>query len=196
MDSKSARERMRGQRRRQRTRSILIWGGLGAGLIVLVAALLWPRVQPSVGLAVPVMGSSAHVEAGTDPGPYNSDPPTSGRHYGESLPSGFYEESEAASLGPYPEGRLVHSLEHGYVILWYDCTGLASDECGELKGQMRDVMDDAGNLKVIAFPWSSVDVPVVMTSWGQMLRLERFDAAAALQFIRTNRNRAPEPQAP
>ena len=120
MDSKSARERMRGQRRRQRTRSILIWGGLGAGLIVLVAALLWPRVQPSVGLAVPVMESSAHVEAGTDPGPYNSDPPTSGRHFGESLPSDFYEESEAANFGAYPEGRLVHSLEHGYVILWYN----------------------------------------------------------------------------
>jgi hypothetical protein len=57
-------------------------------------------------------------------------------------------------------------------------------------------MDDAGNLKVIAFPWSSVDVPVVMTSWGQMLRMESFDLASANEFIRTNRNRAPEPQAP
>jgi len=196
MDSRSARERMRGQRRRQRTRSILIWGGAAAGLIVLVAALLWPRVQPSAGLAVPVMESSAHVEAETDPGPYNSDPPTSGRHYAESLPSGFYEESEAANFGAYPEGRLVHSLEHGYVILWYDCEELSQDDCIQLKGGIRQVMDDAGNLKVIAFPWSSIAEPVVMTSWGQMLRLESFDPAAALLFVRTNRNRAPEPQAP
>jgi len=29
-----------------------------------------------------------------------------------------------------------------------------------------------------------------------MLRLDSFDPAAALQFVRTNRNRAPEPQAP
>jgi hypothetical protein len=174
----------------------LISGGLGAGLIVLVAALLWPRVQPSVGVAVPVMESSAHVETGTDPGPYSSDPPTSGRHYSESLPSGFYEESEAASLGAHPEGRLVHSLEHGYVILWYDCEELSQDDCIQLKDQLRQVMDDAGNLKVIAFPWSSVDVPVVMTSWGQMLRMESFDLASANEFIRTNRNRAPEPQAP
>jgi hypothetical protein len=57
-------------------------------------------------------------------------------------------------------------------------------------------MDDAGNLKVIAFPWNSIEEPVVMTSWGQMLRMESFDPATALQFIRTNRNRAPEPQAP
>ncbi|HLF81670.1 MAG TPA: DUF3105 domain-containing protein [Anaerolineales bacterium] len=196
MDSKSARERMRGQRRRLRTRSLLIWGGVAAGLIVLVAALLRPRVQPSVGEAVPVMESSAHVETGTDPGPYNSDPPTSGRHYGESLPSGFYEESEAADFGAYPEGRLVHSLEHGYVILWYDCERLSESDCTQLKGQIRQVMDNAGNLKVIAFPWSSVDVPVVMTSWGQMLRMENFDLASANEFIRTNRNRAPEPQAP
>jgi hypothetical protein len=174
----------------------LIWGGAAAGLIVLVAALLWPRVQPSAGLAVPVMESSAHVEAETDPGPYNSDPPTSGRHYAESLPSGFYEESEAANFGAYPEGRLVHSLEHGYVILWYDCEELSQDDCIQLKGGIRQVMDDAGNLKVIAFPWSSIAEPVVMTSWGQMLRLESFDPAAALLFVRTNRNRAPEPQAP
>jgi len=196
MDQRSSRERIRDQRRRQRTRSILIWGGLGAGLIVLVAALLWPRVQPSVGVAVPVMESSAHVETGTDPGPYNSDPPTSGRHYGESLPSGFYEESEVANLGAYPEGRLVHSLEHGYVILWYDCERLSEGDCSQLKGQIRQGMDDAGNLKVIAFPWNSIEEPVVMTSWGQMLRMESFDPATALQFIRTNRNRAPEPQAP
>ena len=163
---------------------------------MLVAAIVRPRVQPSEGEAVPVMGSSTHVEEGTDPGPYNSDPPTSGRHYSESLPSGFYEEGEAASFGAYPQGRLVHSLEHGYVIFWYDCDGLSQDDCSQLKAQIRQVMDDAGNLKVIAFPWSSIAEPVVMTSWGQMLRLDSFDPAAALQFVRTNRNRAPEPQAP
>ena len=193
---KSKRQTMREKRQRQQLIRRMIWAGAGAVLVALLGYAVWAATRPAVGEEIAIMAETDHVPEGSDPGPYNSDPPTSGRHYAESLPSGFYEESEAASLGPYPEGRLVHSLEHGYVILWYDCTGLASDECGELKGQMRDVMDGAGNLKVIAFPWSSIAESVVMTSWGQMLRLERFDPAAALQFIRTNRNRAPEPQAP
>jgi hypothetical protein len=164
------------------------------GLGVLITLLIWPRVQPAQGVAVPVMASAAHVEEGTDPGPYNSDPPTSGRHYAVSLPSGFYEENDAAQLGEFPEGRLVHSLEHGYVIFWYNCERVGPDECDQLKQEIRQVMEDAGNLKVIGFPWSSIAEPVVMTSWGQMLRMERFDPAAAAEFIRTNRNRAPEPQ--
>jgi len=196
MANKPARERIRQQRRSRRTRSLLVWGGSGVGLVVLIIVLVWPRAQPSQGVAVPVMDSAAHVEPGTDPGPYNSDPPTSGRHYAEPLPSGFYEEDEVAQLGDYPEGRLVHSLEHGYVIFWYNCERVDPDECDQLKQDIRQVMDDAGSLKVIAFPWSSIGEPVVMTSWGQMLRMQRFDSDSAAQFIRINRNRAPEPQAP
>jgi hypothetical protein len=35
-----------------------------------------------------------------------------------------------------------------------------------------------------------------MTSWGQLQTFETFDAAAAINFIRSNQNRAPEPNAP
>lgn len=196
MAGKSARERIRQQRRQQRTRSIAIWGGIGLGLTALVAALVWPRPKPSEQQAVPVLEDSGHVPVGDDPGPFNSDPPTSGRHYDTSLPAGFYDESDLSEYQPYPAGFLVHNLEHGYVIFWYNCDLLSDDECGVLQEQVRGVMEQAENLKVIAFPWTSIEVPVVMTSWGQMLRLERFDPAVALRFVRANRNRAPEPQAP
>jgi hypothetical protein len=196
MAGSGARERIRDQRRRQRSKSVLIWGGLGVALIALIIVLVRPRTQPSQGEAVPVMESSAHVQQGTDPGPYNSDPPTSGRHYDNSLPAGFYDESDLPEFEPYPAGFLVHSLEHGYVIFWYNCDLLSDGECSSLQEQMRGVMAEAEDFKVIAFPWTSIEVPVVMTSWGQMLRMDRFDPATALQFVRTNRNRAPEPQAP
>jgi hypothetical protein len=37
--------------------------------------------------------------------------------------------------------------------------------------------------------------PVVMTSWGMMLRFEQFNPRTAEEFVRRNRNKAPEPQA-
>jgi hypothetical protein len=57
-------------------------------------------------------------------------------------------------------------------------------------------MEAENNFKVIAFPWPSIDVPVVLTSWGRMVRMEAFDPAQARDFVQRNRNKAPEPEAP
>jgi hypothetical protein len=112
------------------------------------------------------------------------------------LPAGFYDDADVAVLPPRPEGFLVHNLEHGYVIFWYNCQALDEAGCAELKAQIRQVMDDHGNFKLIAFPWTSIEEPLAMTSWGRLQRFERFDARAASRFIRTNLNKAPEPNAP
>lgn len=45
---------------------------------------------------------------------YKFNPPTSGDHYASWITKGFYEE-------PRLDGSLVHSEEHGYIIIWYDC---------------------------------------------------------------------------
>jgi hypothetical protein len=142
------------------------------------------------------MPGSNHVPVGEDPGPFTSNPPTSGPHYDAPLDAGFYDETAAFEVGPYPEGHLVHNLEHGYVVFWYDCETLNEDECSALKSQLREVMNSARNIKVIAFPWTSIDVPVVATSWGRMLEFESFDTELALRFVQSNRNKAPEPRAP
>ncbi len=142
------------------------------------------------------MADTGHIQDGQDPGPYNSDPPTSGPHYASDLRAGFYDESDLASLPENPEGYLVHNLEHGYVIFWYNCEVVSEQECSDLKSQIRSVMDDFNEVKVIAFPWESIQEPVVMTSWGQMQRFDKFDQQMAKTFIERNRNRAPEPNAP
>lgn len=54
-----------------------------------------------------------HVPEGTKVN-YISNPPTFGPHYPSWITKGFYTE-------PRPDGNLVHSQEHGYVIIWYDC---------------------------------------------------------------------------
>jgi len=133
------------------------------------------------------------VDIGTDPGPYNTNPPTSGRHYPDTLKAGFYDEG--STNYPHPEGYLVHNLEHGYIIFWYNCALLDGPGCSQLKDQLKGVLQAENNLKVIAFPRSNIDAPVIATSWGRMLTFEKFDPQLARQFVTLNRNKAPEPNA-
>jgi hypothetical protein len=66
----------------------------------------------------------------------------------------------------------------------------------KLKSQIRSVMDELGGTKLIAYPWNSLDVSLVVTSWGRLQRFETFDAEQAQAFYRANLNKAPEPNAP
>jgi hypothetical protein len=65
-----------------------------------------------------------------------------------------------------------------------------------LKAQLRTVIDEVGGVKVIAYPWPSLDVPVVATSWGRLQKFATFDIDQAKRFYSANLNRAPEPDAP
>jgi hypothetical protein len=191
---KSKRQIAQEQRRRKKWMSYTALGVFTLLMIALLANTVFGATRPQPGEEVAVMADITHVAEGTDPGPYNSDPPTSGRHYPGTLEPGFYESGQVND--PYPAGFLVHNLEHGYVIFWYNCEIINEVECSDLKTQIREVMSAENNFKVIAFPWESIDVPVVMTSWGRMLRFDQFDPEQAQDFVQRNRNKAPEPFAP
>ena len=166
-------------------------------VVAVFGFMIWNAVRPAAGESVPVMANSeAHVPEGQNPGPFNSDPPTSGPHYAGEYEAGFYDESSPEAQAPFPEGYLGHNLEHGYVIYWYNCDLLDSNDCTELKDQIKESMVDNGRTKLIAFPRVSLDVPVAMTTWGQLLKMDKFDTSQAKKFVSANRNRAPEPNAP
>ena len=185
------------RKRKQRLRSTLIWGGVGIAVIVIVGFLLWQAFRPSTGEAVSIPANyETHIAEGTPPGPYPSDPPAGGVHYASELDAKFYQETDLASLSEYPEGYLVHNLEHGYVIFWYNCAVLDETGCTQLKDNIQQVMNEFNGVKLIAFPWKSLEVPVAMTSWGRLQRFETFNPTQASAFIKANRNKAPEPNAP
>ena len=193
----SKRQASQARKRKQRLTSSLIWGGLGIGVIAIVGFLLWQAFRPSTGEAVSIPANyKTHIEAGTPPGPYPSDPPAGGVHYASELDAKFYQEADVTSLPEYPEGYLVHNLEHGYVIFWYNCAVLDETGCIQLKDSIQQVMDEFNGVKLIAFPWNSLEVPVAMTSWGKLQRFDTFNSSQAGAFVKTNRNRAPEPNAP
>jgi hypothetical protein len=154
--------------------------------------MVWQGVKPAAGDSVPIMTSAPHIPVDSDPGQYNSNPPTSGLHYATEAQAGCYDEN----VYTFPAAYLLHNLEHGYVIFWYNCDLLDETGCSELKSQIRSVMDDLGGVKMIADPWKSIDVPVARTSWRRIQNFEVFDVEQAKAFYRANLNRAPEPNAP
>ena len=141
MNTKTKRQQMREQNRRQAIRSKLIWGGIVLAVLTILGFVVWQGIRPSAGEAVEMMSnSSTHIETDSDPGKYNSDPPTSGPHYPQEAEAGFYDTNNYA----FPAGYLVHNLEHGYVIFWYSCDLLEEAGCANLKTQIQTVMDDLG----------------------------------------------------
>ena len=190
--------RLENKKKQQNGQRLLIFGGVGLVIIIIVIAFLSANKTANLtGLLGDevVITSAAHVPEGTKPGPYNSNPPAGGTHYDTDYESKFFQESDLAALPEFPEGYLVHSLEHGYVIFWYNCQ-VVNIDCPALKQTIQQVMDDTGGTKLIAFPWSDMDVTLAMTSWGRILKFTTPDPVLMKQFVERNRYQAPEPNAP
>lgn len=124
--------------------------------------------------------SRNHVPDGTEI-QYNSNPPAGGPHYGTTAHAGIYDKDRTPS-----DGYLVHSLEHGAAILWYK-SDLPQDQIEKIK----NVFNSASGKKIMV-PRKNLDVPVALTSWGWILKLQTIDEAKIKEFIETNNNRAPE----
>lgn len=138
------------------------------------------RLQRSLmGQEVEVEGKS-HVPDGTEI-QYNSNPPAAGLHYGTTAHAGIYDKDKAPA-----DGYLVHSLEHGAVILWYK-----SDLPQSQVEKLKKVFNESSGKKIMV-PRKNLDVPVALTSWGWILKLKAIDEARIKEFIETNNDRAPE----
>lgn len=187
---------------RKQKSKISPWITIGVIVVVLAAGLIYLATRPPTpGLAnvedIPVpSGYQVHIPEGQPLEPYPSNPPAGGRHQPNPLPQKFYQDSDLASLPKPTEGYLVHNLEHGYVIFWYNCSILDANGCATLKQQIQQVMDKADNYKVIAFPWTTIQDPVDVTSWGHMLKFKQFNPDQALQYVRQYRGQSPEPTGP
>ena len=104
----------------------------------------------------PADGNQDHVEPGT-PLTFQDAPPAFGVHYSvwEGLERPFYTVADRPDIG-----RLVHNLEHGFTVLWYDETAAADDEMmTDIKALAKKFTgsDDLRRLKFKAAPWTKDD---------------------------------------
>ena len=128
----------------------------------------------------PADGSAQHVDP--DPVDYGDSPPAFGAHW--QTPAEFERKFYTDEDRPEVE-RIVHNLEHGYTVLWYDET--IADDAAAL-GTVEDLgtkfevggIEELGNdletynaNKFLAVPWTSEDgepfpddTHVAMTRWA------------------------------
>ena len=99
MNQKSKRQQVHDRQRKQKLRANLTWGGIGAAVLVFIGFLVWQGVKPAAGESIPIMAeSSQHIDVDSDPGQYNSDPPTSGPHYPAEAWSPHHKRSPSSPM--------------------------------------------------------------------------------------------------
>ena len=112
---------------------------------------------------------------------YRANPPTSGPHYPVWVNPDFYGSAKSRS-------NLVHSMEHGMVVIHYDTPG---DDA------MATIRQWTG---LFSGPWSGIVTvrriglgeKFILTAWRRILRLDRFEEKPAAAFIDAYRGRGPE----
>jgi hypothetical protein len=188
-------------------RLLLIGGVLVVGVLILALVLLFGGTpDPSLGVQQPNDGGQ-HVAPGTDcrdpaqqndttlcgTDPYSSLPAASGPHW---------DASALAQWGTYstaqPETQLIHNLEHGGIVIWYDPEAIDADAVDALASYVntQTATGVSGRYKFILSPWGGADplpAPVVAASWRWLLELETADTDTIDEFAREHYGNAPEP---
>lgn len=173
--------------RKRRPNYVLIAGGLF--IAILVGLAIFFNVRRAIPLEGEVRFSpqgNAHIEAG---GPntfaYNSMPPTSGPHYGSLAAWGVHSE-------PVPYESLVHNLEDGGIVIYYQC----ADGCPEIRDALVAIVKPLADMgrNIVLTPnvpqWTDgsashqdIGAPIVLTAWNRTLSLESVDEDRIRAFI-------------
>ncbi len=122
---------------------------------------------------------AAHVARNETHSAYKSNPPTSGPHWAGVAGAGIKDES-------VPDELVLHSMEHGAAVVWYR-EGLEQSEIDKIKEAFN-----SSSGKKIMLARKDLDVPVALTSWNYLLKLDTVDETKIREFIETNNDRAPE----
>jgi hypothetical protein len=164
----------RDQARSDKRRTLII---VAASIVVGLAIIAYPAVRliqdsRTKGLAISELGvaaSGASCDKATDDKAtgtqdhqpdgtvisYPVSPPSSGPHYATWAPFGrkFYTADDRP-----PVPNLVHNLEHGYTILWYNEAAAANkDELALIEKISKAKLPDGSNGKFIAAPIKQAD---------------------------------------
>jgi hypothetical protein len=124
-----------------------------------------------------------HVADGTKV-PYKTNPPTSGPHYNRWMPPSVYAIGEAA-----PE-LLVHNLEHGNVVIYFNQAALGKNEVDELTELSKKYIGQWDGVLLVAR--EDKEYPLILTAWRNVLRLKKYDQQKVLAFLDAFRGRGPE----
>ena len=135
--------------------------------------------------------SRDHTVSLEEPIDYDTNPPTTGKHFQVAAEDGIYEEAA-------PDSAIVHSLEHGRVVIWFKPSLPEETRAG-----LRALVEEDGH-QILIIPRTEMPFDVAATAWnrgpgregtGRLLGCPSFSPAAydALRTFRDeHRGRGPE----
>ena len=162
------------------------------GAVVLVLILLFGQGGSSttyVGTRQ-VDHGRLHITEGTQGGPYHSVPATSGSHWSSANSPAQW----GVYAGAMPQEIMLHNMEHGGIVIWYQPAKLDSAGLTALQAYVRQQVTTA-QFKVILTPWGGADFghPIAVTAWDWLLYLDTPNVDAVRTFSEAHYGDAPEP---
>ena len=121
------------------------------------------------------------------PAEYQTMPPASGPHFPDPTAPGFYTAKPAF-------GYLVHSLEHGSVVIYYDPAQLSTEMENSLKAFIKANSDT--EVGIVAVPDTDFKYPLILTAWDKMLKLNKYDPRVVRAFLAEYLGHGPESPSP
>ncbi len=112
---------------------------------------------------------------------WNSNPPSNGEHY--PIWAAFKTYTT-----PVPRGFYVHDLEHGAVVLLYNCPSGCDAEVAQLQALIDARPNDPlcvapVNARMVLTPDPLIPTKFAASAWGYTLTADCVDPAAFTQFI-------------
>lgn len=120
---------------------------------------------------------------------YSTNPPSGGDHYQ------FWAAYQSYDT-PVRPGFLVHSLEHGAVVFWYNCPEGCADEVAEVEAFISSLPEDplctAVPRRTALVPYPELGSRWAASAWGFALTADCFDADEFRSFYTEHTGQAPE----
>jgi hypothetical protein len=137
-----------------------------------------------------VDAGNRHIPDGTQGTGYTSVPATSGQHWNTADspgPWGVYTTAQ-------PQERMLHNMEHGGIVIWYQPSLLGADDLAKLT-QLVQQQITTERFKMILVPWSGADFghPIAVTAWDWLLYLDTADLDKIRVFTDAHYGDSPEP---
>lgn len=205
-----AQKRKQAAERRRKLRNSAIYAGIG---VVIVAAIVFAflssrhstqafatlskaagctGVQDTTTLAHTTERThltAAQINSGVTV-TYSTSPPSGGPHHPVPLPKGVYGPLSTNPKDTPNLYQAVHSLEHGYVDIWYG-NGLSSDQIASLRS-----FADQDKVLVISYPNLPSGKSVAMSTWGRLQTCDKVNTNEIQAYIDQYKLKtAPEPAA-
>ncbi len=169
----------------------LVAGGLATAALVAVGGYVVLDQRSDAELREALTGGTCEVDTEADskttasghvPAPtYTVEPPAGGNHNPSLARGGVYDGTRVPA-----DGLLVHSMEHGYVVVWHQ-SDLPAEQKAELEAfELRNDGD------VIVAERPALPVAVAATAWEQRLLCGAVEPAALDRFAAQYVGKGPE----